>query len=88
MRFGNRPLKRLPYGVDERCVELAALFLSDVFATDAQRRELAEDIQKLCEDYCIVLERDKRRAETEPTPAQMQHHEFMGGDATCEDDVA
>ena len=22
------------------------------------------------------------------TNAQMQHHEFMGGDATCEDDVA
>jgi hypothetical protein len=89
-------MKKQPYGVDERCVEIAALFLSDVFATDAQRRELAEDIQKLCEDYCIVLERDKQRADrqfveaaerpsTTPkwdalTPSQRRHCEFIGYD--------
>jgi len=55
--------KKQPYGVDEKCVELAAHFLSDVFATDVQRRELAEDIQKLCEDFCIVLQRQKLAVE-------------------------
>ena len=55
--------KKQTYPYDEKCAELAAHFLSDVAATDEQRRELAIDIQKLCEDYCIVLERDKQRAE-------------------------
>lgn len=52
-------MKQKPYPVDPICMQVAEHFLSDVFATERERRELAEDIQRLCEDFCVVLTRKK-----------------------------
>jgi len=44
--------------VDEKCRELAEHFLADVdgTVTPADCEELAEQIQKLCEDFCQAIE--------------------------------
>jgi hypothetical protein len=43
--------------VDEKCVELAKHFLSDIeHATAADQKELAEAIQAACEDACSDIE--------------------------------
>ena len=50
-------MTRKPYPIDPICLEVAEHFLSEEAATDADRRELAEDIQKLCEDFCVIRAR-------------------------------
>jgi hypothetical protein len=43
--------------VDEKCVELARHFLSDIeHATAADQKKLAEAIQAACEDACHDIE--------------------------------
>ena len=46
---------------DERCYDLAEVFLSDEGAlnTSENRDELANDIQALIEDFIIVKRRDR-----------------------------
>lgn len=50
-------------GVDEKCWELARLFMSDVTGhTEQHVRELAEAIQQDCEDHCKGAEEDAEEA--------------------------
>jgi len=42
--------------VDSACVDIAKHFLADVpDATDEDRTELAEAVQKVCEEFCTGL---------------------------------
>lgn len=51
--------RRQPMQVDEKCVELAEHFLSDVSGhTPAHVRELAEAFQTVAEDHCSMAEAD------------------------------
>ncbi len=44
---------------DTKCYELAAYFLDDITgSTDAERAELAQEIQTVIEDFCSGLEED------------------------------
>ncbi len=44
------------YPIDPMCIDLARHMLSDKRdVTDMDRTELAEQIQKLCEDFCSYL---------------------------------
>lgn len=46
--------------IDEKSIELARHFLSDVKgATEEDQQELAEAIQQLCEDFCGDIARDE-----------------------------
>lgn len=46
--------------VDEKCLELAKHFLSDIHdATSEDAWSLAYEIQRTCEDFCQVLEEDR-----------------------------
>lgn len=43
--------------VDDRCYDLAAYFLRDLSGTKEEDiQELAEEIQRRCEDACNVIE--------------------------------
>jgi len=53
-------LRMRKMSVDEKCVELAEHFLCDLKgAREEHIRELAEDIQRCCEDACQVIEENR-----------------------------
>jgi hypothetical protein len=50
----NKPRRML---VDQACFDLVEHFLADVpGSTDDERREFAEDLQRVCEDHCCRIE--------------------------------
>lgn len=53
----------MAYPIDPMCLELAEHMLGDIKEIQPEKkRELAEDLQKLCEDFVLVYRRDQERA--------------------------